>query len=111
MTTSNPMADDEARFAINRQRSAVLRPPGHRSPMIGAGDLLLLMFIADLAPLITWHDPCAQELSARRIPPLWPAWFYGSEMAGWLHSPGADPLGRDYLTRLIYGARISIFVG
>lgn len=102
---------DEARSAANRRRSLVSRYLGHYSLMIGGGGLLLLVLIALFAPLITWHDPYLQDLSSRRIPPVWYAWFYDNPKAGWLHPLGTDTLGRDYLTRLIYGARISLFVG
>ena len=104
-------AQSERDDNIARRRSAISRYLGHRSLMIGGGGLLLLVLIALVAPLLTWHDPYMQDLTSRRIPPIWHAWFYGNEKAGWLHPLGTDPLGRDYLTRLIYGARISLFVG
>lgn len=96
---------------IARRRSTISRYFGHRSLIIGGGGLLLLLLLAALAPLLTWHDPYLQDLTNRRIPPIWHGWFYGNEKAGWLHPLGTDPLGRDYFTRLIYGTRISLFVG
>jgi peptide/nickel transport system permease protein len=61
--------------------------------------------IAILAPWITPHDPFAQNLDARMLPPFW---IDGSAPD---HLFGTDQLGRDYLSRLIYGARISMIIG
>ncbi len=61
--------------------------------------------IALLAPWITPHDPFLQNLEGRMIPPQW--------MEGGLpgHLFGTDQLGRDYFSRLLYGARISMLIG
>lgn len=109
--TLSTTAAEEAQAALARRRSTISRYLGHRSLMIGAGGMILLLLVAIFAPLITWHDPYAQDLANRRIPPIWHGWFYDNPKAGWLHPLGTDPLGRDYLTRLIYGTRISLFVG
>ncbi|HEX4260261.1 MAG TPA: ABC transporter permease [Acetobacteraceae bacterium] len=62
-------------------------------------------FIAILAPLLVPHDPFSQNLAARFIPPVW---MKGGSTA---HLLGTDQLGRDYLSRLILGARISMMIG
>ncbi len=111
MTVSPITTDEDAGAAANRRRSMISRYLGHYSLIIGGGGLLLLIGIAIFAPLITWHDPYVQDLASRRIPPIWHAWFYDNPKAGWLHPLGTDPLGRDYFTRLVYGTRISLFVG
>jgi peptide/nickel transport system permease protein len=110
MTLTGTTLEDKL-TAVNRRRSVVSRYLGHRSLMIGAGGLSLLLLLAIFAPLVTWHDPYLQDLANRRIPPIWHAWFYGNDKAVWTHLLGTDPLGRDYFTRLVYGARISLFVG
>jgi len=46
-----------------------------------------------------------QDLLNRNLPPIW------FEKGDWLHPLGTDPLGRDYLSRLLYGARISLLIG
>ena len=56
---------------------------------------------AVLAP----HDPYAQDLNLRLIPPVW---MDGGSAA---HPLGTDHLGRDYLSRLLYGAQISLLIG
>ena len=66
------------------------------------GAVVLIALCADfLAP----HDPFAQDLMARMIPPSW------MESGSPLHLFGTDQLGRDYLSRLMYGARISVLIG
>ncbi len=72
---------------------------------IGAGLLLLIIAIAIFAPLIAPQDPYVQNLSARTIPPVW------YPKGSWLHPLGTDSLGRDYLSRLIYGSRIALIIG
>jgi peptide/nickel transport system permease protein len=66
--------------------------------------LLIVVFAAIFAPLIAPHDPLAQDLLLTRLPP---AWVPGSE-PGYLL--GTDGLGRDVLSRLIYGSRIALTV-
>jgi peptide/nickel transport system permease protein len=69
--------------------------------------LLAILLVALAAPLITSHDPYAQSLDDRMLPPF----FVDPEMASPEHLLGTDNLGRDYLSRLIYGARISLLIG
>ena len=78
----------------------------HKTFVIGAALLLLIGLMAVLAPWLAPHDPYAQDLANRSVPPFWNA-----ERGGWLHPLGTDPLGRDYLSRLMYGARISLLIG
>ncbi|MBO9431849.1 ABC transporter permease [Sulfitobacter sp. R18_1] len=77
---------------------------GHQGLLIGAVVLIILTIIAILAPWIAPHDPYAQSLMTRMEPPV----FMGG---AWEHPLGTDHLGRDYLSRLIYGARISLLIG
>src|SRR6266702_3119596 len=64
-----------------------------------------LLGAAIFAPYLTPHDPFAQDLGLRLVPP---AWMEGGQSA---HLLGTDQIGRDYLSRLIYGARISMLIG
>jgi len=77
----------------------------HRGLLIGASVLVFIILVALLAPVLAPHDPYAQDLSRRMIPPIW------YEKGNWTHLFGTDNLGRDYLSRLIYGARISLAIG
>src|SRR5690554_2261001 len=73
--------------------------------IIGASTLFFITLLALLAPWIAPYDPYAQDLLNRTLPPVW----YPN--GDWAHPLGTDPLGRDYLSRLIYGARISLLIG
>ncbi len=80
--------------------------------LVFAGVLLAgIVLAAVLAPWISPHDPFAQHLGERRIPPVWHAWLWQDPRAGWVHPFGTDKVGRDYLSRLLFGARISLAVG
>jgi peptide/nickel transport system permease protein len=90
---------------VSPGRVALRRAFGHGSLWIGGGILLLVILAAVLAPLLAPHDPYAQDLSKRLVAPFW------SAKGGWEHPLGTDGLGRDYLSRLLYGARISLVIG
>ena len=77
----------------------------HQGVMIGAAIVLAAVLIALSAPLIAPHDPYYQDLLNRLVPPVW------DSRGSWEHILGTDHLGRDYLSRLIYGARISLLIG
>jgi peptide/nickel transport system permease protein len=77
----------------------------NRAVVVGVGLLLLITLVALLAPWIAPYDPYAQDLATRNVPPFW------YDGGAWAHPLGTDPLGRDYLSRLFYGARISLLIG
>ena len=78
---------------------------GNTGALIGGTLLAAIILIALLAPLLAPHDPIAQDLSRRLLPPFW---HYRAVPE---HLLGTDHLGRDYLSRMIYGARVSLGVG
>lgn len=78
---------------------------GHQGVLIGVTIVAAVILIAFSAPLIAPHDPYHQDLMNRLVPPVWDA------RGSWEHIFGTDHLGRDYLSRLIYGARISLLIG
>ena len=80
---------------------------GHAGFMIGAVVLGVIVLMAIFAPLISPADPYDQELSRKLLPPIW----HDSDKATWDHPLGTDLLGRDYMSRLFYGARISLLIG
>lgn len=71
---------------------------------LAGGWLLVILLAAIFAPLVAPHDPLAQDLMLERLPPFW---VTGAEPGYWL---GTDSLGRDLLSRLIYGGRIAFAV-
>lgn len=66
---------------------------------------LAFIVMAIGAPVIAPHDPNEADLFRRLMPP---AWMEGGD---WAYPLGCDALGRDILSRIIYGSRISIFIG
>jgi peptide/nickel transport system permease protein len=76
-----------------------------RYPLIPVGLLMLLLVIpAVLAPLVAPYDPLKGSLAKRLKPPVW-------QQGGSIDHPlGTDKLGRDILSRMIHGARVSLMV-
>lgn len=77
----------------------------YKSGSIGLLIVIVLLGTALLAPLIAPHDPFQQSLKIRLTPP---SWMQGGDPDYIL---GTDLIGRDILSRIIYGARISLLVG
>ena len=71
---------------------------------LAGGWLLIALLLAVFAPLVAPQDPLGQDLMLERLPPFW---VQGAEPGYWL---GTDSLGRDLLSRLIYGGRIAFIV-
>jgi len=68
--------------------------------MTGLGIIIFFILLALFAPLVAPQDPLDQLIGARKIPPMTDGYILGT-----------DDLGRDMLSRLIYGARISMVIG
>ena len=92
---------------IKQQLPAPRRLPAfrHLATLLGAVIVGTALLVAIFAPSLTPHDPFAQDLNLRLIPPVW---MDGSQPT---HLLGTDQIGRDYLSRLIYGTRISMLIG
>lgn len=80
---------------------------GHAGLMIGGVILVTIILMAIFAPLLAPHDPYDQMLSRKLIPPVW----FDDPKASWDHILGTDHMGRDYLSRIFFGARISLTIG
>ncbi|EKV28942.1 Dipeptide transport system permease protein DppC [Caenispirillum salinarum AK4] len=114
MTTAVPASSAGASSAASPDRAARTQSPfwrnmrkfaDNRLALASGVVVLLFVVMAVAAPLIAPHDPNATDLFRRLQPP---AWMAGGE---WAYPLGCDALGRDILSRIIYGARISIFIG
>lgn len=81
------------------------RARSHTGLQIGCFIILAIAIIALLAPWLSPFDPYAQNLAERLLPPVW------VNGGNWTHLLGTDHLGRDYLSRLLYGARVSLGIG
>lgn len=76
-----------------------------RGALLGAGLLGALVLAAVLAPVLAPHDPLEADVTQRLRPPAW------AERGTAANLLGTDQLGRDVLSRTIYGARVSLLVG
>ncbi len=76
-----------------------------KSPLLSGGIVLLFALTAIGAPFVTSHDPIRQDLASTLLPPAW------EEGGNSDHLLGTDSLGRDVLSRLVYGSRVSLSVG
>lgn len=76
-----------------------------RIPKIPGVIILALLICAVFSPWIAPHDPTAQSLRSALTPPVW------QHGGSWSYILGTDALGRDVLSRIIYGSRISVIVG
>ena len=77
----------------------------NRGAVIGLVVFVALIVVAVFAPFVAPHSPFEQYRDAVLVPP---SWLAGGNTAYLL---GTDPLGRDILSRLIYGAQYSLFIG
>lgn len=88
-----------------RRHSAWQRAMRNRSVQIGGTIVVLWILAACFGPMVWTTDPYIQNLAERMLPPAW-------DLRGVLAHPfGTDNLGRDVLSRLLHGARISLSIG
>lgn len=96
---------ESKQLPVNQQPSrsyfsdSIIRIRKHRGAMLGLWLLIGLVLLAIFAPFLTPHSPDATDLMATLIPPNREHWF------------GTDDFGRDILTRILFGGRISLTVG
>ena len=95
------------RFNLWRRNLADFLFELRKHPLSLAGGVVILLYVlaALLAPYITAYDPALGNLRVRLQPPGWEA------EGSWQYPLGTDAQGRDLLTRIIYGARVSLAVG
>jgi dipeptide transport system permease protein len=96
--------------------SGSIAPPGpfrafwsafseNRGAVLGLFVVAVIVFIALLAPFLAPHDPFEQFKGATKLPPFW---MEHADPRFWL---GTDAVGRDMLSRLMFGSRVSLFIG
>ena len=90
-----PSALSEFWFYFSRNTGAV----------IGLVVFVALVLVAIFAPLVAAHSPDAQNRAMLLLPPVW------ASNGTWEYILGTDAVGRDILSRLIYGSRFSLFIG
>src|SRR5580765_6231208 len=74
-------------------------------PYVSLGIIAVFVLLALLAPLLRLADPHDQSLRNRFKPPVW------EEGGSWKHALGTDRLGRDMLSRILWGSRVSLAAG
>ena len=99
------MSNENIATTAVTKASIYSRFTSHQGVMIGAFIVIAIVVVALFAPVLAPHDPYHQNLLTRLIPPVW------DSRGSWEHVLGTDHLGRDYFSRLIYGARISLLIG
>ena len=98
------MSATSAEPRLKKRKGRIL---GNSGLILSSIVLGAIVVMAVFAPLFAPHDPYAQVLDDRLLPPA----FIDAELADPRYLLGTDNLGRDYLSRLIYGARISLLIG
>ena len=96
------LADPEPHGALQATAQQIwqgwLAYRSHPLGMVGLGLIALLVFTAAAAPLLTGYDPIAQDMQQRLLPPSAAHWF------------GTDNFGRDVFSRVVYGARTTLYI-
>jgi peptide/nickel transport system permease protein len=77
----------------------------NRGALVGLAVVLANVLAAAFAPVIAPHDPLDQDITRRLLPPWWLA---GGSAT---HLLGTDQLGRDILSRIVFGSRVSLLIG
>ena len=102
---ANALDDDARPASRTRRRRVISALVRKRAGLIGLAIVLLNVVVALSASVLAPHDPLDQDVARRLLPPVW--------LAGGGHDYllGTDQLGRDILSRIIYGSRISLLIG
>jgi peptide/nickel transport system permease protein len=100
LVLDTPLADPLGP-ALARRRRSILIPLLKPKIVIGGVIVLTLIIVGTLAPWIAPYDPNAQDLGMALKPPQW---LFGA------HVLGTDAVGRDILSRLFHGARVSLVI-
>jgi peptide/nickel transport system permease protein len=88
--------------AVREPRPRMLRR--YATGLLGPVLMAAMVLVAVFAPVIAPYNPIEQEIMNRLAPPVW-------QSHNWSWVLGTDGQGRDILSRIVYGARISLFIG
>ena len=98
MTDQTSAIEEREEPQVNLMHDAIARLVANKLAVVGMVVVLLLFIIAAFGPWLTPYDFLQQDLVARNQAPTWAHWM------------GTDDLGRDILSRVIYGARTAVIV-
>jgi peptide/nickel transport system permease protein len=93
-----------AALPLTPRRIMLRRASRHVGLLAGGAVVLLIVLVAALAPLVAPYSPVAQDAGHSLADPVWTA------TGSWAHPLGTDTLGRDVLSRLMFGARTSLLI-
>ena len=96
--------DDFETLAPSPRELMRRRARHHLGLIIGFAIILFFLVVAIFADALAPHDPYSQDLTNRLADPIWGA------KGSWEHILGTDALGRDVLSRLMHGARLSLYI-
>jgi dipeptide transport system permease protein len=106
----------ETRVAVTAPPSSTHTPPSaiatfwssfseNKGAVLGLCILAIIVLLAIFADVVSPHPPLVQYRDSVKVPPVW------DPEGTWRFALGTDGLGRDMLSRLIHGARVSLFIG
>ncbi|MBS3933227.1 MAG: ABC transporter permease [Truepera sp.] len=104
LARAKALAHQPVSTGLGSPRPLLRRLKGNLGGMLGAALVLVVALSAVFASYLTPYGPTGGDLMSARIPPLW---VEGGSNA---HLLGTDQLGQDLLTRIVYGARVSLLV-
>lgn len=100
-----PVQTSSSRIETSKFKQFMRRLLKSKTGTVGLIIVVFAIFIAVCAPFLTNHDPAYADMTSRLIPPFW---LEGGTLT---HPLGTDNLGRDVLSRILYGSRVSLLVG
>jgi dipeptide transport system permease protein len=103
MSQTTPLAQPGAQPSPLRELWTYFRQ--NRGAVIGLGIVIMLVLVALLADVIAPHSPVEQYRDATLVPPMWQQGGTSNFILG------TDPVGRDILSRIIHGTRLSLVIG
>lgn len=102
---SGELQTDPNRKDMSRAKKLAIRLMKSKTGLLGLIIVIIVTLLAIFAPSLAMYDPAAQNITNRLVPPFW---LEGGSMS---YPLGTDNLGRDILSRILYGSRISLLVG
>lgn len=103
--TMSAAEDEHPGTAMSPRRSTLQKLKRDKSAVISASLLAIIVIAALLAPVLSPHDPYDNNLRNMLKPPIWAPGAVAE------HLLGTDGLGRDILSRLLYGTRTTLIMG
>ncbi|MCA9834926.1 MAG: ABC transporter permease [Thermomicrobiales bacterium] len=99
MSSATTTLESRGKVQLSQRRRTWRRFARHKGALIGIGFIILLIVVALTCQWIAPYDPNKTNLKLRGHGPSWEHWF------------GNDDIGRDILSRIMYGARVALLVG